>query len=208
MGQKSKRDKNYLKKLRDSSEMYYCDKPALNWGENDRNDIFIMSNRYSFEWEISTGTEKRLIPLKVDLLKYILDFKKNNEIKGREISLYIGTDSQSYLDKTKFITALCLRIENNGVHVIISKIDMPKIYNYRYRLLRETDITAEFIRKYAKEFKKNNLELTIHADYNSQTNHKSNGVVTEASNYIKNLGFDLIIKPFSFSATYAADHFC
>ena len=85
---------------------------------------------------------------------------------------------------------------------------MPKIYNYRYRLLRETDITAEFIRKYAKEFKKNNLELTIHADYNSQTNHKSNGVVTEASNYIKNLGFDLIIKPFSFSATYAADHFC
>jgi predicted RNase H-related nuclease YkuK (DUF458 family) len=39
-------------------------------------------------------------------------------------------------------------------------------------------------------------------------NKKSNIVVIEATNYIKNFGFNLLIKPQSWSASYAADHFC
>jgi predicted RNase H-related nuclease YkuK (DUF458 family) len=87
-------------------------------------------------------------------------------------------------------------------------MSLPKIYDYRYRLLKETDISAELARKSKDFFNSIGMPLAIHADYNSNENLKSNGVVAEASNYIKTLGFNLIIKPHAWAASYGADHLC
>ena len=87
-------------------------------------------------------------------------------------------------------------------------MDLPKIYDYRYRLLKEADISAEFARSNKNFFKENEISLMIHGDYNSMTNHKSNGVVTEATNYLKTHGFNLEIKTNSWAASYAADYWC
>lgn len=72
----------------------------------------------------------------------------------------------------------------------------------------EADMSAEVVRNYKDFFKEINMPVEVHSDYASITNHKSNGVVTEASNYMKTHGFNLKIKPESWSASYAADHFC
>lgn len=198
---------DYFKKLKDESERLYYNIPSLNWGQMV-DGKYTLVNRYDFRWKFATGDTKSLVPLDTDLHSYILRFQEECRMSGRSIEAFVGTDSQNHMSFTRFVTVICLQVERNGVHVLVSKMDIPKIYDYRYRLLKETDISAEFARNNKAFFKENDMSLTVHADYNSLTNHKSNGVVTEAKNYMKTHGFELKIKPESWSASYAADHFC
>lgn len=206
-----KYNKDYFKKLREESSKSYYNVPSLNWG-NLKDGKYIIEDRYEFKWKIAKGDKKQLIPLETDLYEYIKNFQYENNMAGRSVDAFVGTDSQNHLSYTRFVTCLCLVIKNNGVHVIVHRMDMPKIYDYRYRLLKETDISAEFARNNKDFFNNIGMPLTIHADYNSNENLKSNGVVAEASNYLKTVGFNLIIKGTppngSFAATYAADYWC
>lgn len=202
---------DYFKKLREKSAQTYSDSPSLNWGELVDGKYTIV-NRYDFRWKYSSGTTKVLMPLDSELHDYILNFKKECELGGRSVSAIVGTDSQNHMSYTRFVTVICLQVDRNGVHVLVSKMDLPKIYDYRYRLLKETDISAEFARNNKDFFNENGMPLSIHADYNAMTNHKSNGVVTEAANYLKTHGFELIIKgqgPHgSYAASFGADKYC
>lgn len=204
-------NKEYFANLRKASAQLYAETSPLNWGEMIEGK-YVMSNRYDFKWRFASGQTKSLTPLPMSLKNYVENFKAQCEMGGRSVSVSVGTDSQNHLAYTRFVTAICLQVERNGIHVIVSRMDIPKIYDYRYRLLKETDISAEFARNYKEFFKSIGMPLEIHGDYNSMTNHKSNGVVTEASNYLKTHGFNLVIKNQgingSFAASYAADHFC
>jgi len=206
-----KYNKDYFKKLREESAKSYGNIPALNWGSLV-DGKYIIQDRYEFNWKIVTGEKKSLTPLNKDLHEYIVNFKNQCFMGGKNVTVFIGTDSQNHLSYTRFVTALCLKVEGNGVHVIINRMDVPKIYDYRYRLLKEADISAEFARNNKEFFNSIGMPLTIHSDYNGNENLKSNGVVTEASNYLKTVGFNMVIKGTppngSFAASYAADHFC
>lgn len=197
----------YFANLRANSAKIYNEIPALNWGEMV-NGKYTMVNRYDFNWRFATGSTKSLVTLPVDLHTYIINFKEECELGGRSVSAFVGTDSQNHMAYTRFVTVCCLQVERNGVHVLVSKMDLPKIYDYRYRLLKETDVTAEFARNNKDFFQSINMPLAIHSDYNASTNHKSNGVVTEASNYMKTHGFNIEIKSNAWAASYGADHFC
>jgi predicted RNase H-related nuclease YkuK (DUF458 family) len=205
-------DKDYFKKLKEQSFKYYDSIPALNWGEMV-GDKYIINDRYDFRWRAEIGENKSLVPVsnvEEHILNFINDEKEKSELSkiNRDIFVYMGTDSQNHLSYTRFVSTIVLYVERNGAHVLLSKTDLPKIYDYRYRLLKETDITVEMARNYEQLFKKLKLKYELHSDYNQSTNHKSNGVVMEASNFAKHLGFDIKIKPNSWAATYAADHFC
>lgn len=202
MGKSNKKD--FFKKLREDSERTYHNVPALNWGEMI-DDKYVISNRYFHKWKACTGENKGLEPLTKDVREYILDFQKTN---NRKVSAFIGTDSQNHLSFTRFVTVIVLYVERNGAHILVSRQDKPKIYDYRYRLLREVDVTAELVRDMREFFETNEIPWEIHSDFNSQTNFRSNGIVTEATNYLKHLGFEHKIKPAAFAASYAADHFC
>lgn len=203
----SKKDSNFFKNLRENSEKIYTNTTPLNWGVSDGgNHKYI--DRYVFKWKKVTGTEKNLLPLEENLHDYILNFKRQNELAGRSVKVFVGTDSQNHLSFTRFVTVICLQVERNGVHVIVNRMDLPKIYDYKYRLLKEADISAEFARNNKSFFKNNNLTFEIHCDYNSKSYHKSNLVVTEAMNYFNTMGLTAKIKSEAFGASYAADHFC
>lgn len=216
---------DYFQKLRENSIRAYDSIPALNWGEM-KDSVYVLNDRYDFVWKAENGKKRSLIPLDMDVKDYILNFRKKElenlnrgvitgvdgkEAKGvdhRKLTAYIGTDSQNHLSYTRFVSVIVLYMERNGAHVLVSKFDMPKMYDYRYRLLREVDITAELARNLKPFLKEQNIPFELHSDFNSSTNHKSNGVVSEATNYLKHLGFDHKIKPLAFGASYAADHFC
>ena len=206
-----KYNKDYFKKLNEESYKSYQNIPALNWGTMI-DGKYVIEDRYEFKWRISKGENKNLTLLDMDLYEYIKKFQYENYMAGKSVEAVIGTDSQNHLSHTKFVTVICLKVEKNGVHVLVHSMSLPKIYDYRYRLLKETDISAELARKSKDFFNSIGMPLAIHADYNSNENLKSNGVVAEASNYIKTLGFNLVIKGTppngSFAASYAADHFC
>jgi predicted RNase H-related nuclease YkuK (DUF458 family) len=203
----SKKDSNFFKSLRENSDKIYLNVTPLNWGVSvNGNHEFI--DRYIFKWKKVTGPEKILVPLEDDLYDYILNFKKNNELAGRSVNVFVGTDSQNHLSFTRFVTVICLQVERNGVHVLVNRMDLPKIYDYKYRLLKEADVSAEFARNNKSFFKNNDIPIEIHCDYNSKSYHKSNLVVTEAMNYLNTMGFTAKIKSEAFGASYAADHFC
>lgn len=203
-----KRDSKFLSGIREKSEKTYFNMPPLNWGESvDGKHKFV--DRYHFKWKKVTGPDKNLMPLNEDLHEYILKFKHQNELAGRSVRVFVGTDSQNHLSYTRFVTVICLQVERNGVHVLVNRMDLPKIYDYKYRLLKEADVTAEFIRNNMAFFKENGIPFEIHCDYNSQAYHKSNLVVTEAMNYFSTMGLkDIKIKSEAVGASYAADHFC
>lgn len=203
-----KRDSRFLTSIREKSEKTYRNMPPLNWGESiDGRHMFI--NRYEFKWQKVGGIDKGLVPLGEDLHEYILNFKEKNELAGRAVRVFVGTDSQNHLSFTRFVTVICLQVERNGVHVLVNRMDLPKIYDYKYRLLKEADVSAEFIRNNMAFFKENEIPFEIHCDYNSKSYHKSNHVVTEAMNYFSTMGLkDIKIKSEAVGASYAADHFC
>lgn len=202
-----KYNREYFANLRKESLKTYENTPPLNWGEMV-DGKYVVNNRYEFKWRFAKGHEKQLQPLDLSLYEYIRNFQKENFEAGRGVSAYVGTDSQNHLSYTRFVTVICLQVERNGVHVLASKFDIPKIYDFRYRLLKEADMSAEVVRNHKEFFKEIDMPLDVHSDYASITNHKSSGVVTEAANYLKTLGINLKIKPESWSASYAADHFC
>jgi predicted RNase H-related nuclease YkuK (DUF458 family) len=203
----SKKDSNFFRSLRENSDKIYLNVTPLNWGVSiNGNHEFI--DRYIFKWKKVTGPEKILVPLEEDLHDYILNFKKHNELAGRSVNVFVGTDSQNHLSFTRFVTVICLQVERNGVHVLVNRMDLPKIYDYKYRLLKEADVSAEFARNNKSFFKNNDIPIEIHCDYNSKSYHKSNLVVTEAMNYLNTMGFTAKIKSEAFGASYAADHFC
>ncbi len=205
MGKKFSKD--HFKKIREEASKSYYDVPALNWGSLV-DGKYVVENRYEFKWKVAHGPNKTLTLLDMDLYDYIKKFQYENFMAGRNVNAIVGTDSQNHMSYTRFVTALCFQVEKNGVHVIVHKMDVPKIYDYRYRLLRESDISAEFARNNKDFFNEIGMPLEIHADYNGNENRKSNGVVTEATNFVKTNGFNLLIKPNAYGASYAADHFC
>ncbi len=206
-------NKDFFKELKEKSDLLYNSVPALNWGETI-DGKYVISNRYNFIWKTEQGEGKHLTKIDCDIKDYILNFitaeKEKQKITKieKEISVFFGTDSQSYLSYTRFVSVIVLYVNGNGAHVIVSRFDLPKIYDYRYRLLKETDITGEVIRDFKPFLKKHKITFEVHSDYNQSTNYKSNNVVPEATNYMKYLGFNLKIKDTSWAASYAADHFC
>jgi predicted RNase H-related nuclease YkuK (DUF458 family) len=213
-----KYNKNYFKELREKSLLHYESIPALNWGAT-HNDVYQLNNRYHFVWKTQNVSTGGIHPINKDIKEYIKDFVEKNKTvnefklsgnkeRKRKITAYIGVDSQNYLSYTRFVAIIALYVEKNGAHLLISRSDLPKIYDYRYKLLREIDVLGELARNFKDFFKSIDVDFELHADLNNSANHKSNGVVEEATNYIKYLGFNLKIKDESFAATHAADYFC
>lgn len=205
-------NKNFFKELREKSALYYESTPALNWGTTE-NGKFIMGNRYHFNWKIQ-GESGHLVPLEEDVFEHIKNFKekieKENKESGlqRSVTAYIGADSQNYLSYTRFVSVIVLYVERNGAHVLVSRMDLPKIYDYRYKLLKEIDMLGELARNFKDFLKSIEMPFELHGDLNKSSNFKSNGVVEEATNYISFLGFKLKIKNEAFAASYGADYFC
>lgn len=207
-----KYSKDFFKELKTKSEKFYDSIPALNWGAT-KDDKYVIDDRYHFNWKIQNSSG-HLVPLETDIFNHIKNFKEKTDANSKEMGIersikaYIGADSQNYLSFTRFVCTIVLHVEKNGAHVIVSRFDLPKIYDYRYKLLREIDMLGEIARNFKDFFNSVDMDLELHGDLNKSSNHKSNGVVEEATNYINHLGFKLKIKNESFAATYAADHFC
>lgn len=203
-----KKNSTFLRSIKENSESTYRNVTPLNWGMSVEGK-HVFENRYAFEWKKVDGCDRELVPLGENLHQYIVNFKQKNELAGRSVKVFVGTDSQNHLSFTRFVTVICLQVERNGVHVLVNRMDLPKIYDYKYRLLKEADVSAEFVRNNINFFKENEIPLEIHCDYNSKVFYKSNLVVTEAMNYFSTMGIrDIKIKSEAIGASYAADHFC
>lgn len=196
--------KDYFKNLREKSEKKYASIPPLNWGE-EIGGKHVYCDRYFFEWSVP-DKNGILNPIIEGAEEHILNFREEN--KDRKMKIYIGVDSQNYITYTRYVAVIVMRLHKNGAHELVARINLDKIYDVRYKLLREADVMGQVVRQFKSFFVENNIEFECHMDYNRATNLRSNGVVKEAESYLKTQGVNFELKPEAWAASTAADYFC
>lgn len=124
-----------------------------------------------------------------------------------ESSIYIGCDSRRIPAKKKalFSTVIVLHKDSKrGCSVFHNQVTLPDYGQMRSRLMTETQLALEAFS--AIENVIGSRKLEIHLDVNPDPKYASNVVAAEALGWVRSLGLQARIKPYSFAATTAADH--
>ena len=127
---------------------------------------------------------------------------------SEQSSIYIGCDSLRIPAKNKavFSTVIVLhRDSKHGCKIFHNQVTIPDYGQMRPRLMTEVQYALEAF--YAIEDVVGNRKLEVHLDVNPDPKHASNAVTSEALGWVRSLGIQAKIKPDSFAATTAADHF-
>ncbi len=127
---------------------------------------------------------------------------------SEQSSIYIGCDSLRIPAKNKavFSTVIVLHKDSkHGCKIFHNQVTIPDYGQMRPRLMTEVHYALEAF--YAIEDIVGNRKLEVHLDVNPDPRHASNAVTSEALGWVRSLGIQAKIKPDSFAATTAADHF-
>lgn len=127
---------------------------------------------------------------------------------SQQSSIYIGCDSLRLPKKNKadFSTVIILhRDSRHGCQLFHNKVTIPDYGQMGPRLMMEVQYALQAF--YAIEDVVGNRRLEVHLDVNPDPRFASNKVTSEALGWVRGLGIEAKIKPDSFAATTAADHF-
>lgn len=127
---------------------------------------------------------------------------------SEQSSIYIGCDSLRIPAKNKavFSTVIVLHKDSkHGCKIFHNQVTIPDYGQMRPRLMTEVHYALEAF--YAIEDIVGSRKLEVHLDVNPDPRHASNAVTSEALGWVRSLGIQAKIKPDSFAATTAADHF-
>jgi predicted RNase H-related nuclease YkuK (DUF458 family) len=124
---------------------------------------------------------------------------------SRQSSIYVGCDSLTSRKGVRFALVVVIHLNSNqggkiyhSTYFLNSKIDL------KTRLLKEVEMVTNLALQLVDVI--GNRSFQVHLDINGDKAHKSSIVVKEAVGWVTGLGFDCVIKPDAFCASYAADH--
>lgn len=143
---------------------------------------------------------KTLSGLKID---NIVDFIKIYILEHKDISLFIGCDSQSNSIKTIYGVTIVLYTKGHGGLVLCKKDVQPKEYNIQVRLLTEVSKAIE-IAEFIKENGIKNIDY-IDIDINPYKKFKSNTVFNQAVGMVEGMGYKVRYKHSGAVANRAAN---
>lgn len=138
----------------------------------------------------------------IDIINYSKEILENNP----DVEIYVGTDSQNKKRKTNYVTAVCYRFKQSGVHYVYFKEGTRKIKDLWSRLYNETERTiqvAEFLKKHFP-----NVSIIIDLDFNDDEQHPSQALISASKGWANSLGYHVNTKSDIQIATRAADHHC
>ncbi len=138
----------------------------------------------------------------VDLLQYVRDVLE----KTPHVKIYVGCDSQSFSNKTIYVTTVVFRNENRGAHVIYKRESVPRVKDLWTKLwgeLQRAIDTAGYLKV------EGGIEIhQIDMDYNTNPKHKSNIILKTAIGYVESMGYKYAVKPQTLIAISAANELC
>lgn len=133
----------------------------------------------------------------------VIDHTLEQINKWPNLKIYIGTDSQSYSDRTIYVTAIVYRYGNRGAHYVYHKESFPRERVDYTRLFNEGMRTIE-----AYELLQDHISVSVEAiefDYADVKKTISSQLVST----FKNWGYaNAVFKSGQMIATRAADHVC
>jgi predicted RNase H-related nuclease YkuK (DUF458 family) len=133
--------------------------------------------------------------------------KETIRASSNDSSVYIGCDSQILGNgKVDYSTVIVLHMNSkNGCKVFHNSVKQRDYGNLRARLMTEVQYALEAFSEIEDALGERKLE--IHLDINPDPKYASNVVTAEAIGWVRSLGLVAKVKPESFAATSAADHF-
>ena len=136
----------------------------------------------------------------------LLDYVKSVIEKNPETKIYIGCDSQSFSNKTIYITTVVFRHDKRGAHVIYRKETIPRVKDLWTKLWNELTRSID-VAGYLKVEGKIDIHQ-IDLDYNTNPRHKSNMVLKAAVGYVESFGYKYAVKPQTLMAISVANELC
>jgi predicted RNase H-related nuclease YkuK (DUF458 family) len=138
----------------------------------------------------------------IDLLSYT----KNLLIENPDVKIYVGCDSQSYANKTIYVTTVVFRYEARGAHVIYKRDVVPRVKDLWSKLWGELNraIDVAGYLRFEGEINIHQIDL----DYNTSPKYKSNIVLKAAVGYVESMGYNYAVKPGTLIAISAANELC
>ena len=121
------------------------------------------------------------------------------------VQIHIGSDSQNIGKSTKYATVIAYRFGSRGVHYILSKKQEVLIEDMWTRLLQEAEMSIDVAEWLTHQV---SVRVEIDMDYNSDTNFKSNKLISATKGWANSLGYKVNVKPNNQIATRAADYHC
>ncbi len=138
----------------------------------------------------------------VELLSYV----QNLTAANKDITIYVGTDSQNYHLNTLYVSTVVLRYKNNGAHVLYHKEKVKKITDRWTRLWDELQRSISLVGYLQNEGGINVTQIDL--DYNSDPKYFSHKLLPAAEGYVQSLGYNVKSKPNLLMAAWAANVLC
>ena len=130
------------------------------------------------------------------------EYKKYNKIITKVI---FGTDTKSSGKKTRFSTALALRIEGHGVRVIRCRYTTDIIQSDNERLMLEAIRSNEFSLMFVDILDHFAIIPDIHVDVNENERHKSNKIMKQVFSFVESQGNHCVFKPNAWVSSKVCD---
>ncbi len=121
------------------------------------------------------------------------------------VTIHIGTDSQTKMNTTVYSTVIAYRYGNRGVHYIVHKQTLDRNNDMWSRLWREAEMSIEIAEWIKQQI---NVNIQIDMDYNEDQFCKSHVLIAATKGWANSLGYHVNVKPHIQVATRAANYHC
>lgn len=132
------------------------------------------------------------------------------EAPTKELTWFIGSDSQVKGRRIRYITAIVCLFDGKGGRGYYKAVNEKLHYkiSVRQKILQETAMSVETALWLNPILESVGYRVDeVHADVNSNPLHASNAVMKESLGYIRGAGFTAVGKPHSWAAMEIADRF-
>ena len=124
----------------------------------------------------------------------------------KDSSVYVGCDShmaKGYEDRYLFAIAICILSSTGNTYFYSRGIHTRKFISLQDRLTEEVSLSAETATQLMKVFPKK--KITLHADSNIDSKHKSSKFTDMFRNWAIGIGCDFASKPDAWASSSIAD---
>ena len=129
------------------------------------------------------------------------------EDKNRHYKIVIGSDSEGHNEEVvDFVTAIVVHRVGNGGRYFWRRVELPKFYTLRDRIIREVLLSLEAAKEtliVLKTFEVPQFDFEIHVDIGE--NGQSKSMMQEVIGMVRAYNFEARTKPESYAASKVAD---
>lgn len=149
-----------------------------------------------------------------DIGEYSREYLRVN----KDVTLYVGTDSEQYRKHTQFATVVMFYHHGKGAHYVFSKFHaedakggkkkIKDIYSRMFEEMMHSYTVAEYLEKAVAGYylREGDFKLaTIDVDVNPSDRWKSNQAYASVTGFLKGEQYRFRTKPDAWSASSAAD---